>query len=197
MLGGFLTLMLRTSKADASAQHDLHDWVTWFLSWQVTRLLYNPLLVFAVFIGSYYGLYFSDLFGTMVQYHWAHQLMNIHFILVGYLYNGLVIGVDQIPMRLPHLGRLGLVMAAMPFHAFFGVILMGSNAIITVPFYCYLDLPWMDMEAAQYMGGGVAWAGGEIPALIVVIVLGVQWARQDAKDARHIDRHLDGLWPRC
>lgn len=190
VLGGFLTLMLRASRAGA-AQHNLHDWIGWLLDWRPLRTLYNPILVFALFIGSYYGLYLTDLFGFMVRYHWAHQLMNLHFLLIGYLYYGLVIGIDRTPRPLPHLGRLGLVMAAMPFHAFFGVIIMGSKAIIANDFYAFLDLPWMDLVAAQYMGGGVAWAGGEIPALIVVIALGIQWARQDAKEGRRLDRHFD------
>ncbi len=190
VLGGFLTLMLRASRAD-SPQHNMHDWIGWLLDWPVLRALYNPILVFVLFIGSYYGLYLTELFSFMVRYHWAHQLMNLHFLLIGYLYYGLVIGVDRTPRSLPHLGRLGLVMAAMPFHAFFGVIIMGSKTIIAKDFYTYLDLPWMDLVAAQYMGGGVAWAGGEIPALIVVIALGVQWATQDAKEGRRLDRHFD------
>lgn len=191
VLGGFLTLMLRASKAGQNKQHNLHDWITWALEWRVLRTLYNPILVFAIFILSYYGLYFSNLFGWLVKFHWAHQAMNIHFLLIGYIYYGLVIGVDRTPRPLPHLGRLGLVMAAMPFHGFFGVILMGNNNIIAKEFYTFLDLPWMDLARAQFVGGGVAWAGGELPALIVVVALGIQWARQDAKEAKRIDRHLD------
>lgn len=191
VLGGFLTLMLRATRPGADSQHNLHDWITWTMDWRPMRWLYNPILVFTLFIASYYGLYLSDLFGFMVRYHWAHQLMNLHFLLFGYLYYGLVIGVDRTPRQLPHLGRLGLIMAAMPFHGFFGVIIMGSKRIIAEDFYRYLDLPWMDLAGAQYMGGAVAWAGGEIPALIVVVALGIQWARQDAREARRIDRHID------
>ncbi|GAB3811313.1 cytochrome c oxidase assembly protein [Tessaracoccus terricola] len=191
VLGGFLTLLLRANKADGDTQHNLHDWVSQAMGWKVVRFLYNPLIVFIAFIGSYYVLYLTELFGTMVRYHWAHQLMNVHFLLVGYLYYGLIIGVDRAPKPLPHLGRLGLIMAAMPFHAFFGVILMGSQTIIAATFYTYLDLPWMDLAAAQELGGGVAWAGGEIPALVVIIALGIQWARQDRKEAARKDRHMD------
>lgn len=191
VLGGFLTLLLRSSRPGSKRQHNLHDWITWAMEWRVMRTLYNPIIVFSLFIASYYGLYLTDLFGWLVRFHWAHQAMNVHFMLIGYLYYGLVIGVDHTPRPLPHLGRLGLMMAAMPFHAFFGVILMGDGNIIAEPFYQRLDLPWMDLAAAQFMGGGVAWAGGEIPALIVVVALGAQWARQDAKEARRLDRHFD------
>ena len=66
-----------------------------------------------------------------------------------------------------------------------------SNTIVAEMFYRTLDPPWADLAAAQYLGGGVAWAGGEIPLLVVIVALGIQWARQDAKEARRVDRHLD------
>ena len=60
----------------------------------------------------------------------------------------------------------------MPFHAFFGIIVMSSEVVIAETFYQYLDLPWAnDLLATQYLGGGIAWAGGELPLLIVVIAL--------------------------
>jgi putative copper resistance protein D len=191
VLGGFVTLLLRASAAGGDRPAGLHQWITWALGWPVLRFLDHPLLVFVLFIGSYYALYFSGLFEAMVRYHWAHQLMNLHFLVVGYLYYGLAIGVDRPPRPLPHVGKLGFVLAAMPFHAFFGVILMTSEVVIAETFYRYLALPWADLPAAQYIAGGVAWAAGEIPLLIVVIALGVQWARQDAREAARSDRHDD------
>lgn len=40
----------------------------------------------------------------------------------------------------------------------------------------------------QYLAGGIAWATGEIPALIVALVIAIQWARSDARLARSYDR---------
>jgi len=191
VLGGVVTLLLRATRSDRNKPAGLHDWITWVLHWRVLQFLYNPLIVFIVFIGSYYGLYLTGIFGDYMRFHWAHQLMNLHFLIVGYLYYSLIIGVDRPPRPLPHIGKLGYVLAAMPFHAFFGVILMTSPVIIAETFYRYLDLPWADLQAQQYLGGGVAWAGGEIPLMIVIVALGIQWSRQDARDARRKDRHID------
>ena len=33
--------------------------------------------------------------------------MNVHFLIVGYMFFSLVIGVDKLPFELPHIGRLG------------------------------------------------------------------------------------------
>src|SRR5699024_5871864 len=89
------------------------------------------------------------------------------------------------------IGRLGYVIAAMPFHAFFGIVLMMTNTPVAQNFYRTLDLPWLDIAAEQYFAGGIAWAGGELPLLGVVIVLAVQWTKQDKRDARRFDRHED------
>ncbi|MBK0331666.1 cytochrome c oxidase assembly protein [Brachybacterium sp. MASK1Z-5] len=188
--GGIITLILRASAAHARTV-GIHAWVTQALNWSVLRTVYHPALVFIVFIGSYYGLYFSPLFGLMMRYHWAHQLMNLHFLLVGYLYYSLIIGVDRPPRPLPHIGRLGYILAAMPFHAFFGVAIISSSTILAETYYTYLDLPWADLAHSQQVAGSVAWAGGEVPLVIAIIALGVQWARQDDVEARRRDRHMD------
>lgn len=192
VMGGIITLLLRATTADPTRPAGVHQWITWVLHWRVVRFIFNPLFVFVLFVGSYYGLYFTGIFESGMRFHWAHQLMNVHFIIAGYLFYSLVIGVDRPPRPLPHIGKLGFVLAAMPFHAFFGVILMTpSGEWIAQNFYLYFGLPWTDLQASQYLGGGVAWAGGELPLLLVIIALGVQWSRQDAKEARRKDRHLD------
>lgn len=197
VLGGPITLALRAlpashSMAGEEGSPGLREKLVSVLGSRFLRLLYHPLLVFGLYIGSYYGLYMTGVFGNVMRFHWAHQLMNLHFLVAGCLYFGLVIGVDPTPRKLPHIAKLGFLMAAMPFHAFFGVILMSSNTVVAETFYRYLDLPWAtDLANTQKIAGGVAWAGGEIPLLIVAIVLALQWAIQDNKEARRIDRHLD------
>ncbi len=193
VMGGVVTLLLRATQAQPrSGTAGPHEWITAALHSRLLRTVYQPVLVFVLFVGSYYGLYLTDLFSEAVRQHWAHQVMNLHFVLVGYLYYGLVIGVDRPPRPLPHLGKLGFVLAAMPFHAFFGIIVMSSEVVIAETFYQYLDLPWAnDLLATQYLGGGIAWAGGELPLLVVVIALVTQWARQDRREAARKDRHLD------
>jgi putative copper resistance protein D len=192
VLGGVMTLLLRATTAHpASVPAGPHEWLNALLHSKVLRLTYNPLYVFVVFIGSYYALYFTPIFDYAMRYHWSHQLMNVHFLVVGYLFYGVVIGVDLPPRPLPYIGKLGLVLAAMPFHAFFGVAVMTSKDIIAKNYYGYLNEPWMHLKADQYLGGGIAWSAGELPLIIVVIALVTQWARQDARVAKRTDRHLD------
>ena len=53
--------------------------------------------------------------------------MNVHFLLSGYLFYWLVIGVDPTPQPIPPLAKVAVVFASLPLHAFFGVILMNMN----------------------------------------------------------------------
>lgn len=193
VLGGPMTLLLRANRpAKRGEPAGLREVVDAALHWPLMRALYHPLFIFALFIGSYYGLYLTGLFGFAARFHWAHQLMNLHFLVIGYLFYSLAIGVDRMPRQLPHIGKLGLTMAAMPFHAFFGVVIMTQTTIIAETFYRYLDLPWAtNLADTQFVAGGIAWAGGEPVLLLVVLTLAVQWARSDEREARRKDRHLD------
>jgi cytochrome c oxidase assembly factor CtaG len=193
VLGGAITLALRaTTPHRRSEPAGAHEWITALLNWRLTRSIYNPLHVFISFVGSYYVLYLTDIFGEALRYHWAHQVMNLEFVFIGYLFYGLVIGVDHPPRPLPHIGKLGMVLAAMPFHAFFGVIIMSSTTLIAGLFYSYVGAPWMtDLPGDQYLGGGIAWAAGELPLIVVIIALVTQWSKQDARRAARLDRHAD------
>ena len=190
VLGGPVTLALRA--LHPSTPPGPREWIVGLIDSPLARLVYHPLAVFALFVGSYYALYLTGLFEYMSRDHWAHQVMNVHFVFVGMLYYGLVIGVDRTPFQLPHVARLGYLFAAMPFHAFFGIAVMSADRVIAFGYYSYLDMTWAgDLLQTQYLGGGIAWAGGEIPLVIVVVVLLAQWAIQDTREAKRKDRHID------
>jgi putative copper resistance protein D len=111
---------------------------------------------------------------------------------VGTLFFWPLIGIDPAPRRLPPAARLGIVFISVPFHAFFGIALMMDKSVIGGDFYRTLGLPWvLDPLRDQQLGGGLAWASGELPLLIVVIALLIQWSRQDERSARRADRRAD------
>ncbi|MCW1248609.1 cytochrome c oxidase assembly protein [Acaricomes phytoseiuli] len=193
VLGGPVTLALRAlHPARAGSLNGPREWINAMMHSRLTALLTQPLLVFAIFVGSYYLLYFSPLFEFGMRYHWTHQLMNLHFMISGYLFYWLVIGVDRAPRPLPYIGKLGFALAAMPFHAFFAVALMSSTTIIADNLYRTLAPDWnTDFTADQYLGGGIAWAAGELPLIVVVVALLTQWSRSDERESRRQDRQGD------
>lgn len=193
VLGAPVTLALRTlPAAGRTGPPGPREWILAAVHSPIARRLSHPLVTLPLFVGSYYALYFSGLFAVALTEHWAHVLMNVHFLLVGALFFWPLIGVDPAPRRLPPAARLGIIFASVPFHAFFGVALMSSNSVIGGSFYRTLALPWLaDPLRDQQLGGGLAWASGELPLLLVVIALLVQWSRQDERSARRDDRRAD------
>jgi putative copper resistance protein D len=52
--------------------------------------------------------------------------------------------------------------------------------------------PWLpDALADQQTGGGIAWSVGEIPTVILAIVVAMLWSRSDGRDAKRLDRKAD------
>lgn len=193
VLGGPTSLALRVFKPASKGQPaGPREWLLALVNSPVSRVLTHPVVALALFVGSFYLLYFSGLFDVALTQHWAHLAMNAHFLLVGYVFYWPVIGIDPAPRRLPPIGKVGMVFASMPFHAFFGIALMMSATVIGSDFYRSLDLPWLtDLLGDQRLGGGLAWASGEIPLVVVMLALLVQWSRADSRQARRIDRKAD------
>lgn len=193
VLGAPVTLALRTLPVAArGAPPGLREWLLGALHSAPARWLTHPLIVAPLFVGSYYVLYFSGLFADSLPWHPAHLVMKLHFLATGLLFFWPLIGVDPSPRRMSPELRLGVLFSSLPFHAFFGVALMSSDEVIGRAFYAGLRLPWVpDLLADQRLGGGLAWASGELPMLVVVVALVTQWARMDERQARRADRQAD------
>jgi len=196
VLGGPVTLALRACKpAGEGESPGPREWILWLVHSRVTAVSSHPVTAFVLFVASLYAVYFTPLFATLVRYHWGHELMSVHFLLVGYLFFWGIIGIDPGPRRLPFLGRLGLLFAVMPFHAFFGIATMTTTSIIGGQFYRSLAWPWVpSLEADQHLGGALAWGSSELPLLLVVVALVAQWAREDRRAASRSDRHADSSY---
>jgi putative copper resistance protein D len=193
VLGGPVTLALRVLPAAGEGNPPgPREWLTWLLHSRVTTFFSHPITAFVLFVGSPYIVYFTTVFDTLVRYHWGHEFMAIHFLLTGYLFYWAIIGIDPGPRRLPYPGRIGLLFAVMPFHAFFGVALMTMSSPVGGTFYRSVNLPWLSsIVADQHLGGGIAWSLTELPVIMVIVALVTQWARQDRRAASRGDRHAD------
>ncbi len=191
VLGAPITLALRTlPQARQSSERGVRGTLLTALHSKWAAIFTNPITALALFDGSLFVLYFTDLFGLMMQSHEGHLLMNIHFILTGVLFFHVVIGIDPNPRRIPHLVRIVVVLAAMSIHAFFSVALMSSTTLIDKGYFASLKTPWFtDFLADQRLGGSVGWAMGEIPILLALVVTFISWVKDDSREARRIDRN--------
>ncbi len=193
VLGAPMTLALRTlpgprQPGEYSPRKLLHT----LLHSPVSRFYTNPIVAASIFMGTLYAVYFTGLFELMMQTHSGHAIMEIHFLFSGILFYYVIVGVDPSPVKLGPLARFGVLMFSIPFHAFFSVALMSSTVIIAEKYYTTLDRPYAtDLLHDQYVGGGIAWAMGEVPLLLVVAAIFIQWFRSDTREAARNDRAAD------
>ena len=193
VLGAPVTLGLRALPAAGRGEPPgPREWLLAALHSRVSRFLTNPIVATVVFVAGFYGLYLGGVFDAAVSNHAAHVLMNVHFLLSGYLFYWVVIGIDPTPRQIPQLGKVAMVFASLPLHAFFGVVLMGMETVLGEAFYRSLQLSWhTDLLGDQRLGGGIAWAAGEVPLVVVMIALLIQWRRSDQRTAKRLDRAAD------
>ncbi|HZE18312.1 MAG TPA: bifunctional copper resistance protein CopD/cytochrome c oxidase assembly protein, partial [Mycobacterium sp.] len=190
VLGAPVTLALRAlPTAGRDDPPGMREWLLAALHSRLSRVLTHPIVATVLFISGFYGLYLSGIFDAAAGSHAGHVAMNAHFLLSGYLFYWVVIGVDPTPRPISPLAKVAVVFASLPLHAFFGVLLMSMRNVLGEKFYRSLSLSWhTDLPGDQRLGGGIAWAAGEIPLVIVMIALLVQWSRSDQRAARRFDR---------
>ncbi len=192
VLGGPITLTLRALPPAQGEGRGLREWIVWALHTPVTRVLTHPVVVLFLYTVGLYGLYYTSRYADLMASHLGHLAMQVHFLLVGYLFYWVVIGVDISPRRLGYPVKLGLLMGALVLHSFFALPMMMTAEPMVPGWYALVRAPWMtDPLGDSHVAGGIAWAFGEIPALIVAFVLALQWARSDDREARRRDRRAD------
>ena len=149
----------------------------------------NPVVVLAIFDGSLFLLYMTPLFGSLMHSHSGHFIMNLHFLLAGYLFFHVIIGVDPNPRKVPHIVRIITLFAAMSIHAFFSIALLSTTSLLDGGYFASLHRTWnTDLLLDQHLGGSIGWAMGEIPILLALIATFIQWVRDDSREAKRIDR---------
>ena len=192
VLGAPATLALRALRPSTGNERGPREWLTWLLHSWITRILTNPVYVFIVYVIGLYGLYLTPAFGWLMGSHVGHIIMQVHFLVSGYLFYWVVIGIDPRPRPLPYWGRMLLLLLALAVHGIFAVILMMGATPLAPEWYGIVRPPWVtDPLQDSLYGGQVAWGLSEIPTLLVMIVIGVQWSRSDDREATRNDRRAD------
>jgi cytochrome c oxidase assembly factor CtaG/putative copper export protein len=156
------------------------------------KVFANPVVAAALFFFSLAIFYYSSLFELALRTHTGHVLMVVHFLLTGYLFTWVLIGIDPGPKKWPPLMLLVVLFATMSFHAFFGVVMTGSSTQLAPDFFELLKLPWMtDPLGNQHEAGAIAWGIGEAPTLILTLLVAVGWVRSDRAETTRKDRQAD------
>lgn len=190
--GAPITLAARAIRKRSDGTRGGREWILWAVHTPFARIITNPWVTAAMFVGSLWVFYYTDLFRWALYDHLGHEWMTAHFLITGYLFVQSLIGIDPVPLRLPYAGRLVLLLAVIAIHSFFGVAIMMQEGLFVAEWFGSMGRTWGASPLDdQYAGGGIAWSIGEIPTLALGITVAIQWSRSDERMQRRRDRHTD------
>ena len=175
-LGAPVTLILQsvTRSAKRSLLRAMHS--------SPARILASPLVGFALFGATLVGLYLSPLFSLSLRNPAAHAAIHAHFLAAGCIFLWPLLGTDPLPRPLPYGARILTVLAAVPFHAFLGMVLLSTRSPLAPADYPSL--------ADQHAAAGLLWISGELMTVVMAGIVLRAWMAADDRDAARIDRRL-------
>jgi putative copper resistance protein D len=155
------------------------------------RFFTFPVVTFILFVASPFVVYFSGLYRLSLENNLIHELVHLHFLIVGCLFLWPIIGVDPLPGRMSYPLRALIIFLSTPFHTVLGLTIMQSSTLLAGGWYPNLELGWANPATDQTIAGGILWAGGEFVIVTMLGALVAQWMRHAGREARRIDRNLD------
>ncbi|WP_371742701.1 cytochrome c oxidase assembly protein [Plantibacter sp. CFBP 8804] len=192
VLGGPILLALRTLPSRTDGGRGLREWILAVVHSRYLRLLSKPAVAGVLFAGSLVVFYYTGWFEWAMLAHQGHILMTVHFLATGYLFFWVLIGIDPGPNRTAYPFRIILLLATLAFHAFFGLAIMSSATVLAEGWWTALGYTnTAALLADQAVGGGIAWSVGEIPAVLVALIVVSQWVRSDERAAKRYDRRAE------
>jgi putative copper resistance protein D len=190
--GAPVTLLSRAADARKDGSRGLREWVLWAVHTPYAWLISHPLFAGANFAISLVLFYYTPMFRWSTEEHLGHQWMIVHFLITGYLFVQSLMGTDPLPHKTGFPLKLMLLIGTMAFHAFFGLGLMGEKTLLVADWFGSMGRTWGDDPLTdQSMGGAFAWGVGEIPTIIITMIVVWQWSRSDDKERKRLDRASD------
>lgn len=192
VLGAPILLALRTLPKRHDNSRGAREWILIITHSRYASVITNPVVAAVIFAGSLVAFYYSGWFEASLQTHPGHFIMEVHFLLAGYVFFFVVIGVDPGPKRPPYPLRIILLLATLAFHAFFGLALMSGTDILAADWWHALGkTDYQELLQDQHTGGAIAWGAGEFPTVLVALMVVRQWVRSDERVAKRYDRRAD------
>ncbi len=184
-----VTLALRNLPARKDRTIGPREWLLGLVHSRYATFIGHPVVAAVIFFVSLVVFYWSPALEIALTTHGGHVAMVVHFLLVGYLFVWTLAGPDPGGVKWPAPLRLLVMLATLAGHAFFGVAMMMGTYLLAPEFFGALQLPWVDsLIKDQQLGGGIAWGIGELPVVVLAIMVGLEWSRSDTRDSTRYDR---------
>ena len=190
--GAPVTLLSRAQSPRTDGSKGFREWALWAVHTPYAWFISQPIVAGLNFALSLVMFYYTPLFRWAAEEHLGHQWMLVHFLLVGYLFVQSLIGVDPQPHKPGYPVKLMILIGTMAFHAFFGLGLMNEKGLLLADWFGSMGRTWGDDPLAdQAIGGAFAWGVGELPTIVIALIVVTQWYRSDIRERKRLDRQAD------
>lgn len=151
----------------------------------------HPAVTVPLFLLAFWGLYLTDAATVLLGLWTGHTALEVALLVSGVLFAAPVLSRDPLPRTQSHAVRALDVAVEMPLHAFFGVVLMMATTPMVAAFGHPPDAWGVDLLRDQQTAGAVAWSYGELPTLIVLLIVASRWYRAETRSNALRDRRAD------
>lgn len=192
VLGAPVTLILKALEPRQDGTRGPREWILRLVHSGWSKVITHPIFAAVNFAGSIIVVYFTPLLGVMLRYHVGHEFMIMHFMITGYIFMLVLIGIDPIPYRPEYPMRIIMLIATLGYHAFVGIAMMNMTTLLQASWFGNVGRPWgLSAIDDQQLGGSLMWGIGELPTMMVAVAVGIQWAIADGKLAKRLDRQAE------
>lgn len=189
VLGAPVTLISRAVTPRNDGSRGIREWILAILHSGYATVVSSPPVAGFLFAGSLVIFYFTPLFTWAMFEHAGHLIMTIHFLLAGYLFAWVIMGIDPAQKPINPVLKLVTLLATLSFHAFFGIAVVSASWIIGGDWYSALHMFGREeLEFLQVRGGSIMWGVSEVPTVLYAIAAAVLWTKSDERKARQYDR---------
>lgn len=162
----------------------LHSWFA--------KIILFPALTLGLMVSLQFMLYLTGWYDLTLRNSFHHDFLHIYMVVIGCLFFMPLLGPDPHPYRIPYPLRIVMFILPMPFHAWIGVIILGSKKLVAEEWYLAFERNWgLSPMDDQTWAGALMWATGDLTMLAGMIVIFVKWVSDSQREARRVDRALD------
>lgn len=192
VLGAPVTMLSRAAKPRTDGSRGMREWILAILHTRYSAVVSSPPIAGFLFAGSLVLFYFTPFFTWAMFEHVGHLLMTVHFLLAGYLFAWVIIGIDPAQKPISPVLKLVTLLVTLTFHAFFGIAVVSATWLIGGEWYMLLNLfERAELERQQFAGGSIMWGISEVPTAFYALIAGIQWSRSEERAARNYDRKAE------